>query len=131
MCLVWLVILWAGFLRPETEIEKRAMFFNFMMNAIMAVVVSIYGIYILMGDLAPLWLSIKILVVGLIFITGVVLDILFKPAVVAFFAIVTEGGSTERDAAYSKAIGPVYTAVLTIYALVLIAAYLGVTTPAF
>jgi hypothetical protein len=129
--LIWLAILWVGFLNPETETEKRSMIFSFIMHIIMAVIVNGFAIYLIVSAAAPLWLSIKILMVGLIYITGVSLDLFFKPAVEAFFAIITEGGSAEKNAAFSKAMGPVYKAVLLIYLLVLIAAYMGVTKPAF
>lgn len=126
IALVWLVILWAGFLNPETKTEARAMTFNFAMNAILAVTVTVLGVGALMADDVPDWLAWKVLLVGLIFIAGVALDLLFKPAVGHFVAIVTEGATDERNAAYSKALAPVYWAVLAIYAFVIVASYAGV-----
>ena len=128
--LVWLGILWVGFLKPQTPTEQRVMLFNFAMNALLAFAVTGYAIYLLTGDSVATWLALKILMVGLIFVAGVVLDALFKPAVEAFLEIVSEGGTEERDAKYSRAIGPVYIVVLAIYALVLVAAYLGLAKPA-
>ncbi len=125
----WLVVLWAGFLRPETPIEKKSMLFNFMMNVIMALLVGGYGLYLLLATDTATWLAVKVVVTGLVFVTGVMLDVLFKPAVEAFMAILAEGGSAERDARYSKAIGPVYNAVLMIYVLVLVALVMGVSKP--
>lgn len=125
--IVWLAILWAGFLKPHTPTEQRAMLFNFGMNALIALVVLVYAVYLFMNDAAVLWLNLKILIVGLVFVAGVALDALFKPAVAAFLEIINEGATPERDDRYAKAIGPVYTAVLTIYALVLVAAYLGIS----
>ena len=131
VCLVWLVILWTGFLRPETVTEERSTKFNFLMHVVMAVVVNAYAVYLLTSGGAPAWLATKILMVGLIFIAGLLLDVMFKPAVAAFVVIVTQGGTPERDAAYSQAIRPVYKAVLAIYLFVIIAAYMGVTKPGF
>ncbi len=129
--LLWALILWVGFLNPETPLEQRVMLFNFGANALLALFVSGVAIGMLLGDSTPTWLALKVLSVGLIFVAGVVLDILFKPAVEAFLGIVTEGATDERNAAYSKAIGPVYWAVLAIYALVLAAAWLGIDKPSF
>lgn len=125
----WLAVLWAGFLNPETALEKKAMLFNFAMNAIAALVVCAYAVYLFTATDTPSWLAVKVLATGLVFVTGVALDVLFKPAIEAFMAIAVEGGSPERDQRYSKAIGPVYTAVLAIYALVLVATFMGVAKP--
>ena len=125
--LVWLGILWSGFLNPQTKTEERAMLFNFVMNAILALLVSGTGMYLLYLGEAAAWLSLKITLVGLIFVCGVLLDAMFKPAVEAFVAITTTGATDELNTRYSKAIGPVYVVVLVIYALVLIAAWLGVS----
>ena len=126
---VWLAILWLGFLKPQTPTEQRAMLFNFAMNAVLAVAVTAYAISLLMGNAVPTWLAIKILLVGIVFIAGVALDSLFKPAVEAFVEIVTDGATEDRNARYSRAIGPVYFVVLAIYALVLAAAWFGVAKP--
>jgi hypothetical protein len=129
--LVWLVILWVGFLKPQTPTEQRVMIFNLLMNALLALVVTGYAIMLLTGGEVATWLAAKILMVGLIFIAGVTLDTLFKPAVEAFVEIVTQGATPERDEKYARAISPVYVVVLAIYALVLVAAYLGLAKPLF
>ncbi len=127
IALVWLAILWSGFLNPQTKTEERAMLFNFAMNAILALLVSGVGVYLLYLGEAAAWLAIKITIVGLVFVCGVLLDAMFKPAVEAFVEITTTGATEELNARYSKAIGPVYIIVLAIYAFVLIAAWLGVS----
>jgi len=124
---LWLRILWGGFLNPETPTEGRAMLFNFVMNAVMAVVVCGFGLSLLLGDTVSNWLAAKVLLVGLIFICGVVLDVLFKPAVATFVSIMTEGANDEKNARYSRQLAPVYLAVLAIYVLVLLAAWLGIS----
>ena len=129
VALVWLAILWAGFLNPQTPTEQRAMLFNFAMNAILAILVLATGVWLLMAGSVASWVAIKILIVGLVFVCGVALDVLFKPAVEAFVGITTSGASEELNAAYSKAIGPVYLIVLAIYALVLVAAWFGIAKP--
>ncbi len=129
LALLWLVVLWVGFLNPQTPTEQKAMLFNFAMNAILAVLVLAAGVWMLIAGSVAGWIAIKILIVGLIFVCGVTLDVLFKPAVEAFIGITTSGASDELNAAYSKAIGPVYLVVLAIYALVLVAAWFGIAKP--
>ncbi len=124
--LVWLGILWAGFLNSETVIEKRAMLINLAINALLAVSVTVLAIYLLMNGGVPDWIAWKLLMVGLIFVAGVTLDILFKPAVDVFIAIMTEGATDERNAAYSGALRGVYWVVIAIYMFALAAAYLGI-----
>ncbi|MEM1263030.1 MAG: hypothetical protein AAGH76_11595 [Pseudomonadota bacterium] len=131
VALVWLAILWAGFLNPETPIEARSMLFNFAMNVILAVVVTGLGIYAFRSAALPSWVALKVLVVGLVFVAGVALDVLFKPAVGHFVAIVTEGPTDERNRDYSKALAPVYWAVIAIYVLVLAASFAGIAKIAF
>ncbi len=126
VAILWLGILWAGFLNPQTPTEQRAMLFNFAMNAFLALGVLAAGLYLVfLGETAS-WLALKVLIVGLIFVCGVLLDVMFKPAVEAFVAITTEGATDELNTQYSKAISPVYIIVLLIYALVLGAAWLGI-----
>lgn len=123
----WLAILWAGFLNPQTRTEERAMLFNFVMNAVLALLVVGVGAFLLYQGSIATWLAVKVTIVGLIFVCGVLLDAMFKPAVEAFVTITTSGASDELNAKYSRAIGPVYIVVLAIYALVLVAAWLGVS----
>lgn len=127
LSLVWLAVLWWGFLNPQTPAEQRAMLLNFAMSALMAAVLLGFTAYLFVIDNAPMWLKLKVLLVGVIFLAAVALDIRFKPAVAAFTAIIEQGATPEKDARYSQEIGPVYPIVLLIYALVFIAAYLGVT----
>lgn len=129
IALVWLAVLWLGFMKPQTQTEQRAMLFNFAMNALLAIVITGYGLYLWLGGHAATWLAFKVLLVGLIFVAGVLLDAMFKPAVEAFVDIVTNGGSAERDQKYSQAISPVYKSVLAIYLFVMLAAYLGLAKP--
>ena len=80
---------------------------------------------LLQGEI-PDWLALKVLAVGAIFCAGVLLDLLFKPAVDLFVELAAAPDDPEMNMAYSRALSPVYTAVLAIYAFALIAAALGV-----
>ena len=123
---IWLAILWQGFLSTDPNVQERSAKINWALNLVMALVVSGGGIYLFTQGQAPDWLALKILAVGAIFCAGVLLDLLFKPAVDLFLALAETPDDAALNAAYSRALSPVYIAVLAIYAFALIAAGLGV-----
>lgn len=123
---VWLLILWRGFLSTNPAIQEHSAKINWALNLIFAIAVSGAGIYLYMNAIVPIWLALKILAVGGIFCAGVVLDLMFKPAIDQFLALATDPNNPELNAGYQKAMAPVYIAVLFIYAFALIAAALGV-----
>ena len=127
--LIWLAVLWTGFLTRDEALQDKCMLVNLGLNALMALGVTGVAIWLLNFSALALWVSLKILLVGLAFVAGVLLDVLFRPAVLAFGEIMVDGATLERDARYARAIAPVYMVVLAIYGLVLIAAGLGVLKP--
>ena len=123
---LWLAILWRGFLSSDPKTQEQSAKINWLLNLVLALVVSAAGVYSLtLGDM-PDWLALKILAVGAIFCAGVLLDLLFKPAVDLFMALAATPDDMALNTAYSRALSPVYIAVLAIYAFALIAAALGV-----
>lgn len=124
---VWALVMWAGFLKPESSAEKTAHMVNFALHCLLVVVLA-FATYRWWG-VAPLWVNMKLLALTAVLVCGIFLDFTFKPAVDAFKDIMINGASPERDALYSKALAPVYWWVLAIYALVIIAAYAGVVKP--
>ena len=123
---IWLAILWRGFLSTDPTVQESSAKINWALNLFMALVVSGGGIYLFTQGQTPDWLALKILAVGAIFCAGVLLDLLFKPAVDLFLALAETPDDAALNAAYSRALSPVYIAVLAIYAFALIAAGLGV-----
>lgn len=124
---IWAVIMWTGFLKPESSAENFSHLFNFSVQCVLIFVLG-FVVYQLYGEV-PFWVSMKLLVLTLVFVCGVGLDITFKPAVEAFKDIIINGATPERDALYSKTVAPVYWWVIAIYILVIAAAYFGVTKP--
>ena len=123
---IWLAILWRGFLSADLKVQEQSAKINWVFNPVLALVVSGAGMYLLIsGEIAD-WLALKVLAVGAIFCAGVLLDLLFKPAVDLFMALAATPDDPELNTAYSRALSPVYIAVLAIYAFALIAAALGV-----
>ncbi len=123
---VWLMVLWRGFLSTEVSVQEQSAKINWVLNLVLAVCVSGTGVYLLAQRVIPDWLALKILAVGAIFTAGVLLDLLFKPAVDIFIALAGAPDNAELNTAYSRALSPVYIAVLAIYAFALTAAALGV-----
>ena len=123
---IWLAILWRGFLSADPKVQESSAKINWALNLVMALVVSGGGIYLLTQGQTPDWLALKILAVGAIFCAGVLLDLLFKPAVDLFLALSETPDDVALNTAYSRALSPVYIAVLAIYAFALTAAGLGV-----
>ena len=123
---VWLLILWRGFLSADPQVQEQSAKINWVLNLVLALVVSATGVYLLTQTNTPDWLALKVLAVGAIFCAGVLLDLLFKPAVDLFIALGATPNDENLNAAYTRALSPVYKAVLAIYAFALIAAALGV-----
>lgn len=123
---VWLAILWRGFLSTDANVQEQSAKINWVLNLVLAVCVSGAGVYLFAERVIPDWLALKILAVGAIFTAGVLLDLLFKPAVDIFIALADAPDDAELNTAYSRALSPVYIAVLAIYAFALTAAALGV-----
>ena len=109
---------------PETQEQSAKI--NWLLNLFLALVVSSAGVYLFVKGDMPDWLALKVLAVGAIFCAGVLLDLLFKPAVDIFIALSATPDDPEMNASYSRALSPVYISVLAIYAFALIAAALGV-----
>jgi hypothetical protein len=126
---IWLAILWLGFMTKNSATEAKCMSINLLLNGVSALLVTAVAIWMLTSGAYKVWIGLKFLCVGLIFAVGVVLDIQFRPAVVAFSEIMTKGATEDRDMTYSQAIAPVYLSVLTIYLLAIIAAGLGIAKP--
>lgn len=126
--ILWALIMWTGFLNPESKYEKSSHIINFSLQAILVVVLG-YLLLVEWWGVLPIWLSMKLLMLTLVFVCGLGLDITFKPAVDAFKDIMVNGPTEERDALYKKVIAPVYWWVIAIYILVIAAAYFGVVKP--
>jgi hypothetical protein len=127
--LVWLAFLWAGFLNPGTPLEERGHKVNGVMNVLLAVGLCALAASSLVWSTPqmPLWLTLKVLLVGLLGVCGVALDMAFLPAATRFQKIAGGDDSDETQAGYGADLVPVYRWVLTIYGLVALAALLGVT----
>ncbi|MFK7885433.1 MAG: hypothetical protein AB8G16_01100 [Gammaproteobacteria bacterium] len=126
----WAIVMWSGFLKPHSAVEALSHKINFFVHVLLVAVLA-YVLFVLWGTALPVWAWAKILCVACVLVCGIALDVTFKPAVIAFTDIMTNGANEERDERYRIAIRPVYRWVLGIYFFVILAAYFGVVKPAF
>ena len=78
----------------------------------------------------PLWLSGKLALYGLICVTALAIDIAFRP-VARGFALLAQGGEAagEGESLVGSGLGITIRVVLTLYALLVMAAWLGIAKP--
>lgn len=126
LAVIWLVILWQGFLSLNPAVQARSAKINWWLNLVAAVLTLLSAAILYLNDTAPAWLILKIAIVGGIFVVGFLLDFLFGPAMGLFAQVCAEPSRSELSAEYGKALVPVYWTVIVIYVLALAAAALGV-----
>lgn len=83
------------------------------------------------GHLLTDWLSAKVLILALCIVCGIGIRILGKPLAPTLKAIFTEGSTPEREAKLLQTQGRTRPLVLTIWALLICAAYIGIAKPSF
>jgi hypothetical protein len=81
------------------------------------------------GPFPPGWLGWKILLFGLIFFCGIMIDREFDPVSPAFARLAAEGSKPDIEQAISRAIDRSIVWVLSLYALVVVIAFLGTARP--
>lgn len=127
IAIAWAGLMWAGFLKPQSSIEALSHKVNFFVHVALIAALA-YVIFVVSGS-APMWVTLKLACVAAILFCGIMLDVTFRPAVIAFTQIVTEGATDDLNARYSTALAPVYRWVIGIYVFVILATYFGVVKP--
>ena len=125
--LVWVLIMWRGFLNPGTSAEKLFEKTNMPLSLLLCVgALAFAAATVTVESLAaPLWLTVKLVAVGLIGFAVVPLDRGFAPATVTFGTIAKSGSTPELEQQYHTQLQPVYGWVLFIYAMTIVAAFSG------
>ena len=134
---VWLVAAgWIAFLFAlgHAEGTPRAATLNRVHLGFQGVMFVVFG-YIGIASLAghgPFpegWLGLKVLLFAGIFGAGIGIDYAFRPIVPAFVRLATEGSKPDIEAAISRSVDGAIRYVLTLYALLVVIAFVGVTKP--
>lgn len=124
----WLALAWAVHLNHNggTGLKKLDMGIRYVM------LVGLLGLGIcgVSGDIAiPLFIALKMIILGLCITLGLIVRKQIVPMFVAFAEMVKNGATPETDAAISGANARARVSVLTLWVLLLCAAFLGIWTP--
>ena len=125
--LAWVLIMWRGFLNPGTAAEKLFEKTNMPLSLLLCVGALAFAAATVTVEAleAPMWLTVKLVAVGLIGFAVVPLDRGFAPATVTFGTIAKSGSTPELEQQYHTQLQPVYGWVLFIYAMTIAAAFSG------
>ena len=128
---VWLAVVLAGLLRHEEPIGQSAKKVEKLIHFILLVVLGWASIWSLLGDgpITSTWVAAKVLMYALLFVVMPLLEKSFLPAVMGFMSLETEGSSPELENQIRGGMDRTYVWVLTIYAIVIITAFIGVAKP--
>lgn len=126
-CVVWLWMVWTIYLQPQTPLGRTIWKVDLGFRALLMVTLISFGVSCLVtgGPIQDQWLAAKIVVFGLILLTGIFLRIaLFRMDAAARAGKAPPPGSPPTLLQKS-----LLSSVLVIWALVAIAAFLGVVRP--
>ncbi len=126
--IVWLLLAWAVHLNHGggTDYKKADIMVRY---GVLAALFG-FGIAALIGKIElPLFIALKMIILGACITIGLIVRKQIVPMFVAFREMVENGATPETDAAIATANANARRMVLTLWALLLAAAYLGVATP--
>ena len=112
--------------KPIAELLSKVQFW---MEGILGTIMVVGGIYSFINETLDQWLSVKIILFGFVFYAAMAIDICFRPFIKPFMEIGTIGSSPDREIAVSNAINNTLVAVLTLYFLIALIAFLGKVKP--
>lgn len=125
---VWLLLAWAVHLNHDstTDYKKADLLVRYAVLAALFVT----GIAALIGRIElPLFIALKMIILATCITLGLIVRKQIVPMFVAFRQMVEHGATPATDAAIATANANARRMVLTLWALLLVAAYLGVATP--
>jgi hypothetical protein len=85
---------------------------------------------LLIGEpLAPVWLALKALAFGMIFLAAIMIDVSFKPVGPQLVRLLNEGSSDETEIPLRRTMDRTRIWVWVVYAMLLVTSYLGAVKP--
>ena len=128
---VWLAVVLTGLLRHEEPIGVSAKKVEKLIHFVLLVALAWASISSLLGEglITMTWVAAKVLLYSLLFVVMPLLEKAFLPAVAGFMSLETEGSSPELESQIRGGMDRTYVWVLTIYAIVVITAFIGVAKP--
>ena len=127
----WIAIVMVIGKNEGKPLAEKLMMVQFGLEGLLGTVYVAIGLWSLFGD-GPLqegWFGLKILLFGFVFYCAMAIDICFRPFIKQFMELAEHGSTPEREVVITKAINNTLLAVLTMYALIAIVAFLGKVKP--
>lgn len=127
--LAWLGLAWMVHLRhgaPNPWYKSVDMLIRY---AALAGLVGVGGAVVLGAVDYPLFIGLKMIILGVAIMMGLIVRVLLKPLFPAIITLTTTGPTPESDKAIAAVISKTRPAVLCLWALILTASYLGLATP--
>ena len=98
---------------------------------VLGIIIGGIGLMSLLGD-GPIregWLAGKIVLLGLLFFIAIVLELAFRPALIPFMEIGTDGSTPQRERRYSNAVNRALAVVVVLYLTLAVIAWFGKVKP--
>lgn len=128
---LWLTIIFVAFVNEGKPIAHTCNSVQFGLEGLLGLMFTVVGLNSLAtgAPLVDTWFAVKILLFGLAFWAAMAIDLCFRPFFAPFMEIGTQGSTPEREEAVSRAINNTLIAVMTLYVLIAIIAFLGKVKP--
>jgi hypothetical protein len=114
-----------------TPLAQRLSLFQFGLQAVLGTCYASVALWSLFGSgpLTETWFAVKVLLFGFIFYAAMGIDICFKPVMAPFMEIGKQGSTPERELAVTRSVNNTLVAVLTLYLLIALTAFVGKVKP--
>ncbi len=129
--LVWVLTIWKAHFNPSASFVKPFRFIQFWGQGVFGGCLVAAGIASLMSGepVAEKWLAAKILLLGAVAFIAMAMTVVSKPFDVAYTEINVKGSTPELEAVANKSMGQTLAVVLTLYATLLVIAFIGKVKP--
>ncbi len=129
----WLTIIFIAFFNEGKPIAQSCNTTQFGLEGLLGLLFTAVGLNSLAtgAPLVDTWFAVKILLFGLAFWAAMAIDLCFRPFFAPFMEIGQHGSTPEREEAVGRAINNTLVAVMTLYVIIAIIAFLGKVKPGF
>lgn len=129
--LLWLGVVVMGIAKQGTGAGAQAKAVERILLYFLALVLIGLGVasFVPGVDLMAHWLAVKLMALGLIAAGSHMIDHRFTPGIIAFQTMMAEGSSPAQEALLSHSFDKTFFWVLFVYAMVLLAAFMGAVKP--
>ena len=128
---VWIWLVWDAHLHDQTPRAARDRQIESLLKyGLTAFYLGLGAISLATGEpLAPVWLAIKALMFGIIFLAAIMIDVAFRPVGPQLVALLGQGSSDETELPLLRTMNRTRIWVWVVYALLLATAFLGNVKP--